>query len=253
MTRASTDRTIEFAEALPRIRSRVDADLRGNGLRRERVLAAVIRLLDHTLVRVGNAEYARTNKSYGLTTLRPAHASINGDSIHLSFRGKGGKRVTADVRDRRVAAVMQRCTTLEGEELFQYVDENGDAHAVTSDDVNAYLRDAAGGDFSAKDFRTWAGAVIAASVLREVDTGPEQATREGLLQAVRLAAEQLGNTAAVCRRCYIHPGVLKAFSDGTLAKLPSPRAASGDERASAHGGKLRPEERAVLRLLKAAA
>jgi DNA topoisomerase I len=160
------ERAIQFAEALPRIRSRVEADLRRHGLSRERVLAAVVRLLDETLVRVGNAEYARTNKSYGLTTMRASHVSLTGDTVHLSFRGKGGKKVTAEVRDRRVATVMQRCTTLPGEELFQYTDEHGEIRAVTSDDVNDYLREAGDGDFSAKDFRTWAGTVITAGALK---------------------------------------------------------------------------------------
>ena len=234
---AKYDRVIEFGKALPRIRSRVDIDLNRRSLTRERVLAATVRLLDLTLARVGNAEYAKANGSYGLTTMRARHVDIDGERIRLNFRGKGGKRVTADVRDRRVATVLQRCTTLPGEELFQYVDENDDVHTVTSDDVNAYLREISGSDFTAKDFRTWAGTVTAACALREL--GAFDSMREAKLQvrqAIERAAGQLGNTAAICRRCYVHPQVLDAYMDGSLLKA-----------------RFRPEaeERAVLRLLSA--
>ncbi len=240
------DRTIAFAEALPRIRARVDSDLRLRGLVRNRVLAAVVRLLDLTLIRVGNAEYAKDNKSYGLTTMRSSHAVIEGDAIRLSFRGKGGKRVVAEAHDRRVATVMQRCTALPGEELFQYEDADGDARAVTSDDVNAYIREIAGDDFSAKDFRTWAGTVVTAHALREL--GPAATAAEEkrhVIEAVGEAAAQLGNTVAVCRRCYVHPQVFEAYGDGTLLQL---RFGSGTASVS---GSLRSDERAVLRLLRA--
>jgi DNA topoisomerase-1 len=241
------DRTIAFAEALPHIRARVESDLRLRGLVRNRVLAAIVRLLDLTLIRVGNAEYAKDNKSYGLTTMRSSHAVIDGDAIRLSFRGKGGKRVIAETHDRRVATVMQRCTELPGEELFQYEDEDGEAHAVTSEDVNTYLREIVGNDFSAKDFRTWAGTVITANALRTL--GPaETATDEKrrLIEAVSEAATQLGNTVAVCRRCYVHPQIFAAYSDGTLLKVRF-----GSDTASVSGS-LRSAERAVLRLLRAA-
>jgi DNA topoisomerase I len=204
-------------------------------------------LLDLTLIRVGNAEYAKDNKSYGLTTMRSSHVVIHGDAIRLSFRGKGGKRVVAEAHDRRVATIMQRCTTLPGEELFQYLDDDDEAHGVTSDDVNAYLREIAGGDFSAKDFRTWAGTVITAHALRML--GPaETATDEKrrLLEAVSEAASQLGNTIAVCRRCYVHPQVFAAYADGSLLKVRF-----GTDTASVSGS-LRSAERAVLRLLRAA-
>ena len=248
------DRTIAFAEALPRIRSRVDADLRRQALCRERVLAAIVRLLDKTLVRVGNVEYARSNRSYGLTTMRANHVAIDGDSIHLSFPGKGGRRVTADVSDRRVARVMQRCTSLRGEELFQYVGHDGEARMVTSDDVNAYLSEIAGGDFTAKDFRTWAGTVIAARALGEFGAGATtRETKQQLTAAIGEAARHLGNTVAVCRRCYVHPQVLRAHAVGALAKLRFVDAGSGRRQERAGGGKLRPEERAVLRLLRAGA
>jgi DNA topoisomerase-1 len=231
------DRVIEFGRALPRIRARVDTDLGRRGLTRERVLAATVRLLDLTLARVGNAEYAKANGSYGLTTMRTRHVDIDGERIRLSFRGKGGKRVTADVRDRRVATVLQRCTTLPGEELFQYLDENNDVHTVTSDDVNTYLREISGSEFTAKDFRTWAGTVTAARALREL--GAFDSLREAkrhVGQAIEQAAGQLGNTAAICRRCYVHPQVLDAYMDGSLLKARFSRGA---------------EERAVLRLLSA--
>jgi DNA topoisomerase-1 len=246
------DRTIEFAEALPRIRAQVDADLRRRGLQRERVLAAVVRLLDLTLIRIGNAEYAKENKSFGLTTLRASHVAIDGDNIRLSFRGKGGKRVTADVHDRRVAAVMERCTTLPGEELFQYVDDEGAGRTVSSDDVNTYLREIGGGDFSAKDFRTWAGTVITARSLRELGacaTTTEEKRR--MIEAVREAATHLGNTVAVCRRCYVHPHVLNAYSDGSLLNLRFGGKVVPRNDPSSPAG-LRADERAVLRLLRSA-
>jgi DNA topoisomerase I len=240
------DRTIAFAQALPHIRARVDSDLRLRGLVRNRVLAAMVRLLDLTLIRVGNPEYAKDNKSYGLTTMRSSHVVIEGDAIRLSFRGKGGKRVAAEAHDRRVATVMQRCTSLPGEELFQYVDEDGEPHAVTSDDVNAYLREIAGDDFSAKDFRTWAGTVITAHALRT--SGPSATAadeKRHVIEAVSEAAAQLGNTVAVCRRCYVHPQVFEAYGDGTLLQL---RFGTGGATVS---GSLRSDERAVLRLLRA--
>jgi DNA topoisomerase-1 len=247
------DHTIDFAEALPRIRAQVDSDLRRRGLQRERVLAAVVRLLDLTLIRIGNAEYARENQSYGLTTMRASHVDIDGADIRLSFRGKGGKRVTADVHDRRVAAVMERCTTLPGEELFQYLDDDGRARTVTSDDVNAYLREIGGGDFSAKDFRTWAGTVITARSLRELGASATTAEeKRRLVEAVTVAAGHLGNTVAVCRRCYVHPQVLSAYSDGTLLRLRfGALTVLPDDDAPAQA-RLRTDERAVLRLLRQA-
>lgn len=245
------DRTVSFGEALPRIRKRVESDLRLRGLVRNRVLAAIVRLLDLTLIRVGNAEYAEDNKSYGLTTLRSSHAVVDGDAIRLSFRGKGGKRVTAEARDRRVATIMQRATTLPGEELFQYVDEDGESHGVTSDDVNDYLREIAGDDFSAKDFRTWAGTVITARALRTL--GPSETAAEEkrhIVEAVGDAAAQLGNTVAVCRRCYVHPQVFEAYADGTLLKLRFGTVSKEGARDAAVSGSLRPDERAVLRMLQ---
>jgi DNA topoisomerase-1 len=246
------DRTIAFAQALPRIRARVAADLRLRGLVRNRVLAAIVRLLDLTLIRVGNAEYAKDNKSYGLTTMRSSHAVIDGDGIRLSFRGKGGKRVVAEVHDRRVATIMERCTTLPGEDLFQYLDEDEVAHGISSDDVNAYLRDIAGDDFSAKDFRTWAGTVITARALREAGIAGSSSEEKRLVtEAVREAAGQLGNTVAVCRRCYVHPQVIKAYADGTLLTLRFGTSSTASTTIGRVPESLRSEERAVLRLLRA--
>jgi DNA topoisomerase I len=248
---AKYDHSIEFAQALPRIRAQVDVDLRRRGLSRERVLAAVVRLLDLTLIRIGNPEYAKENKSYGLTTMRTTHATVDGDDIRLSFRGKGGKRVSAMVHDRRVARVMARCTSLAGEELFQYLDDDGEAHTVTSDDVNAYLQSAGGGDFTAKDFRTWAGTVITARSLRELGasaTSTEEKRR--MVEAITVAATQLGNTVAVCRRSYVHPEVLSAYTDGTLLKLRFGSQSSAAAVEEPLTGNLRSDERAVLRLLR---
>ena len=202
------------------------------------------------MVRIGNAEYARDNQSYGLTTLQTRHVAVEDDKIRISFRGKGGKRVTASVHDRRVARLLQRCTSLPGEELFHYVDDSGEIHNVGSDDVNAYLREAAGDDFSAKDFRTWAGTVITAATLHQL--GPAEGLVEAkrrLQTAINAAAAQLGNTPTVCRRCYVHPDVPDAYSDGTLTKL---RFADGSTAVTASGSArsgLRPDERATLRLL----
>jgi DNA topoisomerase I len=248
---AKYDRMIAFAEALPGIRSRVAEDLSGQGLSRDRVLAVIVRLLDVTMFRIGNAEYARENRSYGLTTLQTRHVAIDGDTIRLSFRGKGGKRTTASIHDRRVARVLQRCTALPGEELFQYVDDHGDIHNVGSDDVNAYLRDIAGDSFSAKDFRTWAGTVITARTLSEMGPAEGRVEAKRMLQsAINAAAAQLGNTAAVCRRCYLHPDIPAAYRDGSLAKMRFGVGPTARRHAGSVLTTLRPEERATLRLLK---
>lgn len=247
---AKYERMIDFARALPRIRARVATDLGRPGLSRERVLAAIVRLLDATMIRVGNAEYAKDNQSYGLTTLRTRHVTVNGDTIELGFRGKSGKRVTASVQDRRVARVLQRCTSLPGEELFQYLDEDQRIRNVGSDDVNAYLREAAGDEFSAKDFRTWGGTVITAQTLHQL--GPADAKVEAkrrVQSAINAAAAQLGNTPAVCRRCYVHPDILAAYDDGILTKLRFVDGTTALEVSGDAPTALRPEERATLRLL----
>jgi DNA topoisomerase-1 len=182
------------------------------------VLAAVVRLLELTLIRVGNDEYARLNRSFGLTTLRGRHARVEGTEIHFRFRGKSGQTHDVDLRDRRLAAVVRRCQELPGQELFQYVDEAGETRDVASDDVNEYLREAAGGDFTAKDFRTWAGTVLAYRALRALQpSDDERDARRNVVEAIRRTAGALRNTPAVARRSYVHPAVLDAYMDGAIA------------------------------------
>ena len=210
-------RMIAFAKALPRIRRAVEHDLGRRGLPREKVLAAVVRLLELTLIRVGNDEYARLNRSFGLTTMRDRHARIEGTQVRFRFRGKGGLMHEVGLRDRRLAAIVRRCQDLPGQELFQYVDEDGEVRDIASDDVNDYLRDVSGGDYTAKDFRTWAGTLLAYRALRALqpeDHGP--AAKRNVVQAIRLTAERLGNTPAVARGSYVHPAVLDAYMDGSL-------------------------------------
>jgi len=210
-------RMIAFAKALPRIRRAVGHDLGRRGLPREKVLAAVVRLLELTLIRVGNDEYARLNRSFGLTTMRDRHARIEGTQVRFRFRGKGGLMHEVGLRDRRLAAIVRRCQDLPGQELFQYVDEEGEVRDVASDDVNDYLREVSGGDYTAKDFRTWAGTLLAYRALRALqpeDHGP--AAKRNVVQAIRLTAERLGNTPAVARGSYVHPAVLDAYMDGSL-------------------------------------
>src|SRR5207253_7052734 len=202
---------------LPLIRARVTQDLQRRGLPPERVLAAIVRLMELTLFRVGNSEYAKSNKSYGLTTLRDRHVAIEGNHVHLSFRGKGGQYREGDINDRRLARIIRDCRDLPGYELFQYVDEDGERHAVGSEDVNAYLREITGEDVTAKDFRTWAGTHLAAEALREFAKVDGEAKRKkAIIRAVEKVARHLGNTPAICRRCYIHPAIFEGYVDGTL-------------------------------------
>jgi DNA topoisomerase-1 len=212
------DRLIAFGRALPKLRSRVDHDLAKRGLPREKVLAAVLRVMEMTLIRVGNEEYAKANKSFGLTTLRDRHARIGAEKAVFEFRGKSGKTHRTGFRDRRLARVVKACQDLPGQRLFQYLDEEGQQHVVESADVNAYLRETMGEDFSAKDFRTWAGTVAAA---RALVTLPECGAGDGLTKrnvntCVKAVAGLLGNTPAVCRSAYIHPEVLAAYQAGKL-------------------------------------
>jgi DNA topoisomerase I len=241
------ERMIEFGRVLPRLRRRCDRDLRRRGLPRAKVLAAVVRLLELTLIRVGNDAYARLNRSFGLTTLRDRHATVAGSRVRFRFRSKSGAIHESDLRDRRIAAIVKRCQELPGQELFQYVDEDGGVHDVASDDVNEYLRGATGGDFTAKDVRTWAGTVLAYRALRAqgaVDHPP--AARRTLVAAIKAAAERLGNTPAVARSSYVHPGLAEVYLDGGL----------GAGRASSQGVvdsasmPDRAEELALLRLLQ---
>jgi DNA topoisomerase I len=239
-------RLIAFARALPRIRRRVDEDLARPGLPREKVLATVARLLELTLIRVGNDEYSRLNKSFGLTTLRDRHVKVAGSTVRFRFRGKGGKEHEVGLRDRRLAALIRRCQELPGQELFQY-DDDGVVRDVTSDDVNEYIREIAGEEFSAKDFRTWAGTVLAYRALRGLEpAGTEQQTRRNVVEAIRQTAGVLGNTAAVCRASYVHPAVLEAYVDGRIDA-----ATVADDAGTAAAAQTAPrEERAVVELLR---
>jgi DNA topoisomerase I len=206
-----------FAKALPLIRARVEEDLRRRGLPRERVLAAIVRLMELTFFRVGNTEYAKTNKSFGLTTLRDRHVAIEGGRIHISFRGKSGKQHETDINDRRLARIIKDCRDVPGYELFQYIDDDGERRTVDSDDVNAYLREITGEDITAKDFRTWAATHLAAQALREFEHFDSETKRKkAIVDAVKKVASHLGNTPAICRRSYIHPAVLDGYMDGTL-------------------------------------
>jgi DNA topoisomerase-1 len=212
------DRLIAFGRALPRLRARVDKDLARPGLPREKVLAAVVRVMEVTLIRVGNVEYARANKSFGLTTLRDQHAKIAGGKAVFSFRGKSGKPHTTGFRDRRLARIVKACQDVPGQRLFQYLDDDGAHHAVESADVNAYIREAIGDpDVSAKDFRTWAGTVAAARALTLCPECQDPAeAKRNVKTCVKAVAGLLGNTAAVARKAYIHPAVLEAYETGAL-------------------------------------
>jgi DNA topoisomerase-1 len=212
------DRMVPFARALPGLRRRVAADLREASLSRQKVLAAVVQLLEKTFIRIGNTEYARTNKSFGLTTLKDGHVKIRGAELRFEFRGKSGIRQSVTFADARLAKIVKRCQELPGQELFQYIDDSGRRRVVSSADVNGYLREATGAEFTAKDFRTWAGTLLAALALRDerLETSARK-TRSVILRAVERVAAHLGNTPSVCRTCYIHPYVMEAYADGTLS------------------------------------
>ena len=208
-------RIMEFAKALPKIRRHANRDLRLPGLPREKVLAAIVRLLEKTLIRVGNDEYARANRSYGLTTMRNRHVEVKGASVGFEFRGKSGKFHKIDVRDPRLARIVKRCQDLPGQDLFEYLGEDGTPRTVSSGDVNGYLQTIAGADFTAKDFRTWAGTVLATIALSATGAfETKKQAKANLKQAIGAVAKILGNTPAVCRQCYIHPAVLEAYLNG---------------------------------------
>jgi DNA topoisomerase I len=217
----------DFGLALPKLRKQLEALLAAPGFSRDKVMATVITLLDATLIRVGNTQYARDNRSYGLTTLRNRHVEVNGNAILFQFRGKSGVEHQITVKDRRLARIIKRCLEIPGQNLFQYLDENGERHTVSSSDVNAYLQTLTGADFTAKDYRTWAGSALALAVLRELQWEPESDAKRHVVEMVKNVAKQLGNTPAVCRKCYIHPAVLDGFLLGALAELPRPRARKG--------------------------
>jgi DNA topoisomerase-1 len=244
---AKFGRLIAFARALPAIRERVDQDLARPGLPREKVLAAVVRLLELTLIRVGNDEYARLNKSFGLTTLRNRHAAVDGVTVTFRFRGKSGQQHEVGLRDRRLAAVVRRCRDLPGQELFQYVGDDGEPRDVASDDINGYLAEIAP-DVTAKDFRTWAGTVLAYRALRALGKGStDREKQRNVAAAIRETAENLGNTAAVARQAYVHPAVVDAYLDGRIRTALVQAAEDTDDPPGATDPD---EERAVIALLR---
>ncbi len=239
---------ILFAAALPKIRATVEADLKLPGLARRKVLAAVVRLLETTLIRVGNDEYARDNGSYGLTTMRDQHVSVNGSKVKFKFRGKSSKWHSIELADRRLARIVGHCQDLPGQELFQYLDDDGVQQDVNSQDVNDYVREIAGEEFTAKDFRTWAGTVLAAMALHEFEKFDSQAQRKrNIVRAIENVAERLGNTPSVCRKCYVHPAILELYQGGAMLGTLKQRA---EAELAGSIGDLRPEESAVLALLQ---
>lgn len=206
-----------FAQALPRIRRRIEKDLKGPGLPPKKVLATVVQLLECTFIRIGNKEYAKENKSFGLTTMRNRHVDVKGATIRFRFRGKGGGEYEVDTQDRRVARIVKKLQGLPGQEVFQYLDEAGERHRVTSGDVNRYLHEITGEEFTAKDFRTWAGTVMAAMALRaQAAFENKSQAKQNVKAAISAVAKMLGNTPAICRKCYVHPAVLESYLDGNL-------------------------------------
>jgi DNA topoisomerase-1 len=242
------DRMIAFGEALSQIRERTERDLSLPGLPREKVLATVVRLLEITLIRVGNEEYARANRSFGLTTMRNKHVKVNGSKMNFRFRGKRGILHSIDLTDRRLAKIVRRCQELPGQELFQYIDEEGETQSFGSADVNDYLREVTGRDFTAKDFRTWAGTVLAATALLEFKAfDSETEAKRNIVRAIDAVASRLGNTSAVCRKSYIHPTVVDLYVKGVLIEAlerrMEPELRTGLQR-------LEPEEAVVLSILR---
>jgi DNA topoisomerase-1 len=241
------DRLEAFASVLPEVRTRTAGDLAKSGLPREKVLATVVQLLERSLIRVGNDEYAKSNKSFGLTTLRDQHVEVKGSTLRFEFRGKSGKRHSVDVNDRRLARIVKQCRDLPGQELFQYLDENGRRQDVNSADVNTYLREITGTDFTAKDFRTWFGTVLAARALREFRCAESMAaSKRNVLRAIEAVAGVLGNTPAVCRKSYIHPAILECYMDRSMESKLARALPPSLKRVAA---KLRPDEVDALRIL----
>ncbi|WEF34436.1 DNA topoisomerase IB [Pseudoduganella chitinolytica] len=242
------ERMIAFGRALPGIRRAVDAALGLPGLPREKVLATIVYLLEATMMRIGNEEYAKENKSFGLTTLRNRHVRVDGKEVEFHFRGKSGVWHDVKVADRRLARIIGRIRDLPGQELFQYVDDDGNRHAIDSSDVNDYLRTITGEDYTAKDFRTWSGTVLAALALQEFEKfDSETQAKKNVVRAIESVAKKLGNTPSVCRKCYVHPAVVEAYMDG--AELAALRTRAEEELTQdLHA--LQPEEAAVLALLQ---
>jgi DNA topoisomerase-1 len=246
--RTKYDRMIPFGEVLPKIRKHVREDLARADLPREKVLAALVRLIDLSYIRVGNTRYAKDNGSFGLTTMRGRHVDVDGSTIRFEFRGKGGKPHTVDVRDPRLARIVKRCQEIPGQHLFQYLDAEGERHPIDSEDVNTYLKECSGEDFTAKDFRTWAGSVLALRALQRVGgAATEKEARGNVNTAIEHVAGALGNTVAVCRACYVHPALVDAYLDGSLTKLRRQRARANG---SQPDDRLRPDEATLLAFLR---
>jgi DNA topoisomerase-1 len=240
-------RLIAFAQALALIRRRTSDDLGRSGLSKEKVLAVVVQLLEKTLIRVGNDEYAKQNNSFGLTTMRDGHVEITGGRVRFTFKGKSRVEHEIDLTDRRLARIVKACRDIPGYDLFQYYDESGQRQSIGSADVNAYLQEITGKDFTSKDFRTWAGTVLAAQLLRDYERFDSDAqAKRNIVQAVEAVAKRLGNTKAVCRKCYIHPAVFDAYLDGSMLKTVAQRA----RRAARKIEDLSEGEAAVLGLLE---
>lgn len=242
------ERMTIFGAALPGIREHVEQDLSLPGMPRQKILAAIVRLMEATLIRVGNEEYARENQSYGLTTMRNKHVNVKGSSVTFKFQGKSGVRHAIDINDRRLARIIQRCQDIPGHELFQYLDSEGGHHTVDSSDVNEYLRAMTGQDFTAKDFRTWAGTVLACTMLQEFEAFTSQTqAKKNVVQAIKDVAGRLGNTPSVCRKCYVHPMVLDTYFSGAMLKTVKKHV---EEETADSPHALRQEEVALLQLLQ---
>jgi DNA topoisomerase I len=241
------DRMLAFAAALPVLRRRAAAGLARPGLSRDKVLAAIVQLLEKSLIRIGNEEYVRQNNSFGLTTLRVKHVRVNRGTLRFQFRGKSGIRHSVDVNDRRLANVVRQCRDLPGQELFQYVDRGGAVRRIGSGDINRYVREVTGQDFSAKDFRTWSGTVLAVTALRQLrDAGTKRQAEKNVILAVEAVAGLLGNTRSVCRKSYVHPGVIDCYVDGSMMKVLTRASRLHPKQISG----LRSDEVAVVALLK---
>lgn len=242
------DRMLEFSHLLPKLRTRVEQDLLKEGLPRDKVLASIVRLLEKSLIRIGNDEYARDNKSYGLTTMKRRHVEVTGHTLRFDFRGKSGLMHSVAVTDRRVARIVQHCQELPGQELFQYLDDDGKRQTVDAGDINDYLRRATGSEVTAKDFRTWSGTMLAAFELRALGPGAnEKEAKANVVQAIDRVAKRLGNTRAVCRKYYIHPVVLQSYLAGSV--LPTPPTPS-DQKRERPSGALRRDELVVLAFIQ---
>jgi DNA topoisomerase I len=251
---AKFSRMAAFGAALPKIRRHVSRDLKLPGIPREKVMATLVRLLETTLIRIGNDEYARANGSFGLTTLRNHHAEVHGSRIRFRFRGKSGKLHEIDIDDPRLARLVKRCQDLPGQELFQYLDERGQPHGVDSADVNDYLREITGEDFTAKDFRTWAATLLAAEALEHEDRpASSAAARRTIAGIIKSVAARLGNTATICRKCYIHPAVIDDFLNRVGEKVRLNGALANGNGAVAPGRSRRGAEAALLTFLRRAA